>query len=350
MTKRSKKLILRSLLIFLILLFSALSYTAWELYKRVYQPNVVLESGRDTFIYIRTGWKFEDVKNMLYEKGLIRDRNTFEWLCEQKNYITQVRPGKYKVYSGMSNNDLVNLLRSGKQTPVRLSFHNIRYKPQLSGRIGKIIEADSTELLYLLNDEEEMQAYGFTSEQALAMLIPNTYEVYWNTSAREFLDRMHREYKNFWTKERLDKAEKIPLSPVSVSILASIVESETTKWEEMSRIAGVYINRLRKGMLLQADPTARYAANDPSIKRVLRKHLSIDSPYNTYIYPGLPPGPICMPSPITIDKVLNFEKHEYIYFCAKEDFSGYHVFAKTLAQHELNAAKYRRELNRRNIR
>jgi UPF0755 protein len=250
----------------------------------------------------------------------------------------------------MNNNEIINLLRSGRQSPVRLTFNNIKYKEHLAGRIGMQLEADSAELLKLLNSREALSKYDVTPDQALAFILPNTYEFLWNTSASEFLDRMYKEFNRFWTEERRKKAADLSLRPVEVGILASIVESETNKWDEMSRVAGVYINRLRKGMLLQADPTARYAANDPSIRRVLNRHLAIDSPFNTYIYAGLPPGPICMPSIRTIDKVLDYEQHDYIFFCAKEDFSGYHVFAKTNAQHEQNARRYRQALNARNIR
>lgn len=345
-----KKRILRVLLIALLIIVAGVGYSAYELYNRAFRPNVVLRSSADAYIYLHTGWNFGQVRDMLYSQGVIQNRSSFEWLAEQKNYPNNVKPGRYKLKAGMSNNDLINMLRSGQQAPVRITFNNIRYPEQLASRIGKQLEADSTELLQKMKSAEAMSDYGLTPFQALVMMIPNTYEFFWNTSAEQFLERMYREYRRFWTEERKEKAARIPLTPVDVSILASIVESETNKEHEMSRIAGVYINRLKKGMLLQADPTAKYAANDPGIRRVLHRHLQIDSPYNTYLYPGLPPGPICMPSPVTIDKVLDYETHDYLFFCAKEDFSGEHVFAKTGAQHAQNAARFHRAMNQRNIR
>jgi UPF0755 protein len=347
---RKRRLLLRSLLIILILLIAFATYTIYDYYGRIYKPNVSLKSGETEFIYIRTGWKFDDVKKMLYEEGLILNPNSFEWMAEKKNYIGRVRPGRYKVAANMSNNGLINLLRSGEQSPLLITINNIRRKDELAAKIASQLEADSTAIIEMLNSKESLRKYGVNPEQALAFILPNTYEFFWNTSAEQFLDRMHREFEHFWNDERRAKADALNLSPVEVGILASIVEAETNKWDEMSRVAGVYINRLRRGMLLQADPTARFAANDPTIRRVLTKHTQIDSPYNTYIYPGLPPGPIGMPSTRTLDKVLNYEKHDYLFFCAKDDFSGYHVFARTNAQHEQNARKYWRALNARNIR
>ncbi|MFW5793180.1 MAG: endolytic transglycosylase MltG, partial [Bacteroidota bacterium] len=219
----------------------------------------------------------------------------------------------------------------------------------LAGFIAKRIEADSLSIINILNNDEVMKKYDLNSENASLMFIPNTYEVYWNTSAEELLNRMHSEYKKFWNEERLQKASNMNMTPQQVGVLASIVQQETNYLDEMDRIAGVYINRINMGMPLQADPTIVFAHGDFTINRVLKTHLEINSPYNTYINKGLPPGPISLPSPQAIDRVLNYEKHDYLYFCAKEDFSGYHAFAKTLQQHLINARRYQQELNYQKI-
>ena len=229
-------------------------------------------------------------------------------------------------------------------------FNNIRTKEQFAGRISNQIETDSLSIINLLNNNSFLEKYELNSQNVMVMFIPNTYELYWNTSAEKLFERMNHEYKKFWNEERTDKAAAVGLTTVEISILASIVQSETNKKDEMARIAGTYINRLNKGMLLQADPTVVYALGDFTIKRLLSKHLEIDSPYNTYKYTGLPPGPITIPDATTIDKVLNYEKHDYLFFCAREDLSGYHAFAKTLAEHSANAKKYQKALDKMNIR
>ena len=216
----------------------------------------------------------------------------------------------------------------------------------LAGRISRQIEADSIAIVRLLNNTDSLAAWGFNLQTIPALFLPNTYEFYWNTDAWQFTKKMRQEYDKYWTEERKDKAKAIGLSPIQVSILASIVDKETNKTDEMARIAGVYLNRLRDGWLLQADPTLVFAIGDFEIRRVLNIHKEVESPYNTYKYKGLPPGPICIPSLQSINAVLNAEKHNYYYFCAKEDFSGYHVFAKTLTEHNRNAQRYQHALSR----
>jgi len=274
---------------------------------------------------------------------------SLEWMAVKMNYPNHIKPGKYLLKNGMSNRELLTMLRAGKQIPVRVIFHNIRFKTELVSDISKQIEADSSKLLHLLNDDIFLSKYGFNSRTAMAMFIPNTYELYWNTQSETFLERMYKEYKHFWNDAKVQKAESIKLTPVEVSTLASIIEEETQKNDEKKTMAGVYINRLRKGMSLQADPTVRFAYGDFTIKRILDKYKSVDSPYNTYKYAGLPPGPICIPSISSLDAVLNYQRSEYLYFCAKEDFSGYHNFARTLVQHNINAAKYQKALTRLGI-
>ncbi len=352
MAKKKKRnkfpFILKIFLSILFLLLIIGGYVGYSYYQKIYSPNVKLGNNK-TFLYIPTGSDFNDLVSILNREQLIVDMASFEWLAEYKNYKDHVKPGRYKIKNNMSNNELVNLLRSGEQEPVNLVIRGYRLKEELAGKIGANLEADSSSIMELLNSRAFAESYGFTPNNVLVMIIPNTYEFLWNTSPDEFFKRMAKEYKTFWTDERKDKAHEAGLTQTDVSILASIVQQESWKTDEMPVIAGVYINRLHKGMLLQADPTVVYAVGDFSLRRVLKKHLQFDSPYNTYLYEGLPPGPICIPWPKSIDAVLNYSKHQYIYFCAKEDFSGYHNFAKTGAEHERNAAKYRQALNKRKI-
>jgi len=289
------------------------------------------------------------VVSLLYENNYIINRNSFEWLAEKKNYRNHIYPGRYKLTNGMSNNKLLDLLRSGKQEPVKVVFNNVRTKEQLAGKIAKQIEADSISIMRLLKDKDFIGKYDLNIATISCIFLPNTYEFWWNTSAEKFIDRMNNEYKKFWNEKRLSKAKVLNLTKEDVVTIASIVDEETYKKDEMDDIAGVYINRLRKRMPLQADPTIKFALGDFTVKRILKKHLDIDSPYNTYKFYGLPPGPISIPSIDAIDAVLNYKEHDYLYFCASADFSGYHVFAKTLSQHNVNARAYQRALNKEKI-
>lgn len=249
----------------------------------------------------------------------------------------------------MSNRRFIGNLRGGYQEPVKLQFANIRLKEDFAGFLGRNFEADSLQFISILNNEAIAEKYGFTTENFYTMFIPNTYQFYWNTSADKVIDRFYEEYKKFWNEERLAKAKQLNLSPIEVSILASIVRGEALHNDEMPMIAGLYLNRLKKGILLQADPTVIFAHQDFTIRRVLNRHLNIDNPYNTYRYKGLPPGPINMPPIVAIDAVLNPAQHNYIYMCAKDDFSGYHAFAETVAEHQINARKFQKALDERNI-
>jgi UPF0755 protein len=289
------------------------------------------------------------VLNELTSKGWLKNEQSFDWLAGMKKYPQKVKPGRYRLKDGMSNNALINMLRSGAQEPVKLVLFGIRKKEELAGRVAKKLEADSIAMLDALNHPVQLQKLGLTPESVLTLFIPNTYELYWNTSPEEFLHRMAKEYKNFWTADRKQKAAALGLSQTEVSVLASIVQSETNQPDDKPIIAGVYLNRLHCNMPLEADPTLVWAMNDFSIKRVLNEHKRIESPYNTYKYAGLPPGPITLPTMESLDAVLNAPTHKYIYFCAKEDFSGYSNFAETLKQHMENARKYQRELSRRGI-
>lgn len=333
------------IIIFFALAFIIAGARGYQLYQYVFQENV-----RSNYVLLITDDDtYKTVSARLENDLILYSAKAFKWVAKKKEYNKYVKPGRYELKKGMTTNQLVNMLRSGAQKPVDITFNNVRFKEDLAGKVSKYIHADSISILNLFSDTEQIKEWGFNPETFRTMFIPNTYEMYWTTSAKEFAERMHQEYKRFWNEERRTKAEMINISPAEVSILASIVQSETIKKEELPRVAGLYVNRLKRGILLQADPTVKYAVGDFSIKRVLNKHLEIESPYNTYKYVGLPPGPICFPSIQSIDAVLNYEDHKYLFMCAKEDFSGYHNFAKTLRQHNKNANIYRQALNDRKI-
>jgi len=336
------------LTIFFILILAGAG-VVYYLYRQILAPNVSVTKENE-FVYLPTGSTFSQVVDSLQASGMLQNVASFQWVAERMGYPEKVKPGKYQLRDGMNNRELVQLLRSGKQVPVKLIFNNIRTKSDLAGKISRQLEVDSLQLLQLLNDSAVLSPLGFNTENILCMFIPNTYEVYWNMSAEKFFKKMDTEYESFWNKTRLQKAKDEGLTPIQVSVLASIVQSETSRNSEKSTIAGVYMNRLRKNWKLEADPTLIYAMNDFSIKRVLNEYKEIDSPYNTYKYFGLPPGPICLPEISSLEAVLNFSSHDYMYFCAREDLSGYHSFASDLKTHMLNARRYQAELNRRNIR
>ena len=300
-------------------------------------------------LFIPQGSKYDQVMDTLTANLDIKNKKILEWIAEKKNYPSLVKSGRYIVDRDMSYNGLINLLRSGNQTPVKVTFNNIRYLTGLAGKIGGQIEADSASIMDFLSEPMNYRDDGFTRENVIAVFIPNTYEFFWDTDAKGLYERMLREYNRFWSEERLEKAETIGLSRIEVSILASIIDDEVTKADEKPRIAGVYLNRIRRRIPLQACPTIKFALNDFTITRVLTEHLTIKSPYNTYLHRGFPPGPIGCPTIEGIDAVLNAEKHDYLYFAAKADFSGYHNFSKTLAEHNRYAAEYQRELNKRRI-
>ena len=316
-----------------------------QLYQKVYDPNVK-KSG---MIFIPTGSDYHDVASIMIKGGYLIDQASFEWVAARKNYQSRILPGAYKIKKGWGNNQLVNLLRSGDQTPVKVTFNNIRLKEELAGKLAHYLESDSLTFLTAFHNEKITEGLGLSKESFPMFIIPNTYEFYWNTSPQKFLDRMKWEYEQFWNESRKKKSENLGLTPLQIVTIASIVQEETNKNDEKTRIAGVYINRLKRGWPLQADPTVKFALKNFGIKRILTEFLSIDSPYNTYKYAGLPPGPINFPDSITIDAVLNAETHNFMYFCAKEDFSGYHNFAQSLAEHLRNAARYQNALNKMRI-
>lgn len=318
-------------------------------YYLVTHPVIDLGGKTSTFFYIHTGSGYTAVRDSLVKKGYLKDPEAFEWLSRRKQYDQKVRAGRYQLKNGMSNNELVNLLRSGRQVPVRITLQNIRTREELAGKIGRQLEADSVHLVRLFKDPDYLAAYGITPPTLFVLFIPNTYEFFWNTSGDQLFVRMYKEFNRFWTPQRKHLADSLGMTIPEIVTLASILEKESNKNDEKPLIAGVYLNRLKKRIPLQADPTIIFAWNDYSIRRVLNIHLKIKSPYNTYIYAGLPPGPICIPSIASVDAVLQPANHQHLYFCAREDLSGYHNFAANLADHNRNARRYQKALNKLKI-
>ncbi len=347
--KRPKSPLHKPIIYVLLLLTGIALVVLFYLVKVFWGPNVWVKNGGATYVNIPTGSNFDDLKGILYERGLVKDRLAFEWMARQRGLAKKVNPGRYKLQDGMSNLQLIRLLAGGYQEPVRLVVNALRTKEQLASKVSSQIEADSAELMRLLHDPDFLAGYNVKRETVFVLFIPNTYELWWNTSAKSFIDRMAKEAQKFWNEERLKKAAAIGLTREQVVTLASIIEQETNKNDEKPRMAGTYINRLKLGWPLQADPTLKFALGDWSLRRILSVHKEIDSPYNTYKYSGLPPGPICLPSIASIDAVLNYEKNKYLFFCARDDMSGYHVFSSTYEQHQQNAERYRKALNRLGI-
>jgi len=341
-----KKNTTKIILAVLIVLIAVGGFYGLKLYKVYFAPNI---SGNSAYLYIKTGARLDDVYQEIKSKDLLNDVGTFSEAAAKMDLALRLKPGRYKLSKGMTNRTLINHIKAGNQEPVKLKFQNIRKKDDFAGYLSKTFEADSSAFIKVLDSAALVEKYGFTTDNSYTMFIPNTYEMYWNTTPLEFFDRMQKEYDKFWTASRKQKAAALNLTPQQVTILASIVDGEAIYNKEMPIIAGLYLNRLNKGILLQADPTVIFANNDFTVKRVTNALLRVESKYNTYKYAGLPPGPIMMPSINAIDAVLSPDKNNYIYMCAKEDFSGYHAFAETKAQHEINANKYRAALNKRNI-
>ena len=339
----SKKKILIPLIVFSTLLSTTSVYT----YQMLFSPNFLINHP-DKMIIIDDDTDFKELTNQLIEDTLLNDVISFSFLSKLMKYSENIKEGAYKVKMNMSNYDLISMLRAGNQTPINITFSYSRKINDLAQKISEKLKISEKDLMDFITENSQSN-YGFDNQNIIGMFLPDTYEVYWDITPKNLLDRMKSEYDKFWNSERTTKLERVNLSKNEVITLASIVASETNKIDEADRIAGVYINRLRKNMLLQADPTLIYAANDFSIRRVLNKHKKIKSPYNTYMNKGLPPGPIRLSPKKYIDAVLNFENHRFIFFCAKDDFSGYHEFAITLSEHNKNARKFQRALNKRKI-
>lgn len=323
---------------------------ALKIYEDVWASNIKLPENKRGYVYVGTRLTLEQNKENWKKSGVFRHLETFVRLIKVLGFESKLKPGRYEVDASTNNYKLIRLMASGRQTPVDVTFKYAERKEDLVRFWSSLLEADSNELMQLMDDASLFEDVGLDTLNSVSLFIPNTYNFYWNTPAEDLLLRMKREYQLFWNDDRKAKATALGLTPQQVSIMASIVQKETYQKAEMPVVAGVYYNRMKKGMPFQADPTILFAIHDKSIRRVTGAMLQIESPYNTYRNAGLIPGPICVPSVQAIDAVLNLQKHSYIYFCAKEDFSGFHNFAATFSQHQVNARKYQRELNRRGIR
>lgn len=335
-----------------VLLLVVFTTGAWWTYHRYLTGARIPSDLKEYVVQIPTGSSFQEVATLLKEKGILKEPKLFEVLAERMNYIkSPMRAGQYEVKPGWNTVQLVRHLRGGKQAPVKVVLTTERMTENVAAKVARFIEADSLEIWQLFQNKDYLQEIGYTAETLMSLFIPNTYEVYWNTSPKSFMDRMIKEHERFWKqKGRLAKAKAIGLEPWEVYTLASIVEKETYKTQEKPKMAGVYLNRLEQDILLQADPTSVFARRDFNTRRVTKYHTKFDSPYNTYKYKGLPPGPIAMSSISSIDAVLDAEDHDYLFFCAKGDGSGLHNFAKTLSAHNQNAATYRANLRKRGLR
>jgi len=331
---------------FVVVIIIALGGTGLFYYLKFFGPSV---TGNEEYLYIRTGSTFADVYKTIRDKEIVKDSTNFLWAAQNMKYPGRVKPGRYRLKEGMSNRALVNMLSIGNQEAVKFSFHNIRLKEQFAAFAAKNLEPDSASIIRLLDSANYVKQFDFTTDNVYVAFMPDSYDIYWNTTPEKLFKKMYDHYEAFWTKERKDKAAELNLTPAEVSILASIVDAEALKDDEMPTIAGLYLNRLKKGMKLESDPTVIFAMKDFTIRRVLNRYLSVPSPYNTYANKGLPPGPIMMPSVNAVKAVLNYKPSDYIYMCAKEDFSGYHNFANNVAQHLINARKFQQALNERNI-
>lgn len=342
MKKKSIKIIL-IILSMLLLIAVGLGFYVYSIFSTDFKIN------KTVYIYVDSSRNYDSILSQVEKSAKVANLHHFEQVASYFNYKDKIRTGKYAVKPDMTVKELVLNLINGKQTPVRVTFNNIRTKKDLTKRLSNQLMLSDEELYSSLSDTQKCADLGFDTLTVISMFIPDTYEFYWDVNLEAFLNKMNKQYNRFWNTERLNKAKELGLTPVQISVLASIVEEECKYSDEYPVVAGLYLNRLRKGMLLQADPTVKYAVGDFSLRRILNEHLKTYSPYNTYIFQGLPPGPIRIPSIRGIDAVLNYNQNNYLYMCAKEDFSGRHNFAQTLSQHNENANRYRAALNKRNI-
>lgn len=330
-------------------LFSVLLTTFTFYFYQMFKGANILLDKPDMAITIEKGETFSELRAKLYDAQIVQEAVSFSFVAKVLDYQEAVKPGVYVLKSGMSNLDAVRMLRAGAQVPVRITFNNVRLKNELAEKITVNTGVKPSEFEALLSNEDFLADYGLNADNSMSVFIPDTYEVYWTITPEELFDKMHKAHEQFWNAGRRQKAQALNLTPVEVSILASIVQAETIMSDERSKVAGLYLNRLRKNMYLQADPTVKYALGDFAIQRILTKDTRVNSPYNTYVNRGLPPGPINLASIASIQSVLDFQKHDYLYMCAKEDFSGYHSFAETLSEHNRNASKLHKALNQRRI-
>ncbi len=326
-------------------LLTALSLS---LYSVCWHPNILVGKSSKQ-LYIPHNISFRELRDTLQKGDYLSSKTSFSFLARLMRYDRRIIPGSYQLTPNMSNWQALRLLRTGTQQPVKIVLHHVRDKADLAIKITQNLEISASAFEHLLHDLAFVSQYGFCPENVLTMFIPNTYELYWTISPEALFDRMYKEYQRFWNQYRASQAKCLNLTPVEVSILASIVQDETVRNEEASTIAGIFINRLNKKMPLQSDATIRYVLGKASVRRILYKDVTIDSAYNTYQRRGLPPGPLNVPERAMLDAVLNFTPHNYLYFSAKEDFSGYHYFTKSFEEHLHHARRYRKALNQAHV-
>ena len=329
------------------ILLTTFTFYFWQIYR---SPNLLTQENDKPFaLLIRRGGTFESVIDTLKTHDVLNDEMSFRFLAKLMKYPDHVKEGRYELKPRMGNREALIKLRNGSQDPMSVTLNSMRQKSDLIQRLGSKFEFGPGALDTLLNDPAVCEKYGFDTTTIVCLFLPNTYEFFWTIKPDALLERMGAEYKKFWTPERQAKAKALGLTQTQTQVLASIVAGETNKRDEQPRVAGVYLNRLKQGIKLQADPTVIFALRDFGIRRLLNKQLAVDSPYNTYRYTGLPPGPINLPAPATIDAVLNAEKHDYLFFVVDARFNGYHTFSKTLGEHMANARLYQQALNQMKI-
>ena len=339
-----KKKIIIGTFVALILIGAACAGTVYYyLFAPQFHPK------KTVYIYIDRDDTADSIYNKVEQQGHPRSFTGFRWMAQYKKYSENIHTGRYAIRPGENVYHVFSRLYRGYQEPTNLTVGSVRTLDRLARSVGKQLMIDSAEIAGLMNDSAFQQKLGYNKETLPCLFIPETYQVYWDMSAEEFFERMQKEHQKFWNQERLDKATAIGMTLTEVCTLASIVEEETNNNPEKPMVAGLYINRLHTGMPLQADPTIKFALQDFGLRRITNAHLAVESPYNTYLNTGLPPGPIRIPSPIGLDAVLNHTKHNYLYMCAKEDFSGTHNFTSNYAEHMKNARKYWNALNERKI-
>lgn len=343
MDKKKKKILLSGLVLLILIGLIGIGTIYYFLFAPQFHPQ------KTTYLYIDRDDTIDSIYNKVKNQGHPKSFKGFLWIAKYRNYPKNIHTGRYAIHPGENVYHVFSRFYRGYQDPINLTIGSVRTLDRLARSVSKQLMIDSAEVANIMNDSVFQQKLGYTKETMPCLFIPETYQVYWDMSVTDFFERMQKEHHKFWNQERLNKATTIGMTPAEVCTLASIVEEETNNNSEKPMVAGLYINRLHSDMPLQADPTIKFALQDFGLRRITNAHLSVDSPYNTYRNLGLPPGPIRIPSPIGLDAVLNYVKHDYIYMCAKEDFSGTHNFASNYADHMKNARKYWNALNERKI-
>jgi UPF0755 protein len=328
----------------LVLVVVVAGFVAWKFFG----PAVRISDGENVYLYIRTGSSAADVRNELTRNNFLRGTGWFDRAARLLRYRA-IRPGRYKLEPDMDLVTLVRMLKNGNQSPVNFVITKIRTKESLAAKLGNAFECDSLQVIGFLNNPDSVKKYDLDTNTVMAAAMPYTYTLKWNTTPGRIFQQFYAAYKNFWTNERKQKAAGLGLSPVEVSTLASIIDEETNAPADKPKIASVYMNRIARGMPLQADPTVKFAMKDFGLRRILNAYLQVASPYNTYINKGLPPGPICTPQTETLDAVLNAPKTDYVYFVASSAFDGTHIFTTNYDDHMRYARLYQQELNKRNV-